>query len=43
VIYDEEQHSIVFQRVPYDYSATGRKILAAGLHPFFAGRLASGR
>ena len=43
VIYDEVQNSITFQRVPYDYSATGRKILAAGLHPFFAERLASGR
>lgn len=42
VIYDEVQNSITFQRVPYDYSATGRKILAAGLHPFFAERLASG-
>jgi diadenosine tetraphosphatase ApaH/serine/threonine PP2A family protein phosphatase len=43
VIYDEAQNSITFQRVPYDYAATGRKILAAGLHPFFAERLASGR
>jgi len=43
VIYDEAQNSVSFQRVPYDYAATGRKILAAGLHPHFAERLASGR
>jgi diadenosine tetraphosphatase ApaH/serine/threonine PP2A family protein phosphatase len=43
VIYDEAQNSVTFQRVPYDYAATGRKIQAAGLHPFFAERLASGR
>jgi predicted phosphodiesterase len=43
VIYDEARNSVVFQRVPYDYFATGRKIQAAGLHPFFAERLVSGR
>ncbi len=43
VIYDDVQNSVAFQRVGYDYSETGRKIRAAGLHPFFAERLALGR
>jgi len=43
VIYDERKNSVTFHRVPYDYSVAGRKILSAGLHPFFAERLASGR
>jgi len=43
VIYDEERNSLAFQRVSYDYSKTAGKILAAGLHPFFAERLKSGR
>jgi predicted phosphodiesterase len=43
VIYDEERNSVTYQRVSYDYSATGRKIMAAGLHSFFAERLESGR
>lgn len=42
VIYDEEQNSVTFLRVPYDFAATGRKIVQAGLHPFFAERLAAG-
>jgi len=43
VVYDEAKNSILFERVSYDYSATGRKILSAGLHPFFAERLEAGR
>lgn len=43
VIYDDERNSVTFQRVSYDYSVAGRKILAAGLHPFFAERLETGR
>ena len=43
VIYDDARNSVTFQRVDYDYSATARKIQAAGLHPFFAERLALGR
>ena len=43
VIYDEEKYSVVFHRVAYDFAATGAKILAAGLNPFFAERLADGR
>lgn len=43
VIYDEERNSVTFQRVSYDYSVAGRKILAAGLNPFFAERLETGR
>jgi len=43
VIYDDKNDSVVFYRVPYDYSATGRKILDAGMNSFFAERLASGR
>lgn len=43
VIYDEDRNSVTFERVSYDYSATGRKIIAAGLPAFFAERLESGR
>ena len=43
VMYDEEKHGVVFHRVAYDFAATGAKILAAGLNPFFAERLADGR
>lgn len=43
VIYDEVRNSVCFERVPYDYGATGAKILRAGLNPFFAERLAQGR
>jgi diadenosine tetraphosphatase ApaH/serine/threonine PP2A family protein phosphatase len=43
VIYDEEAGEITFHRVAYDYIATGRKIRAARLDPFFADRLARGR
>jgi len=42
VIYDDRNDSIVFHRVPYDFSTTGRKILDAGMNPFFAERLALG-
>jgi diadenosine tetraphosphatase ApaH/serine/threonine PP2A family protein phosphatase len=43
VLYDEAAAEVTFHRVPYDYLAAGRKILAAGLDPFFAARLAWGR
>jgi predicted phosphodiesterase len=42
VVYDDEARTISFRRAPYDHAATAGKILAAGLHPFFAERLARG-
>ncbi len=43
ILYDEAAGTIHFQRVPYDYRATAGKIIAAGLEPSFARRLAKGR
>ncbi len=43
VLHDEVAGTIHFQRVPYDYRATAGKIIAAGLEPSFARRLARGR
>ncbi len=43
VLHDEAAGTIHFQRVPYDYRATAGKIIAAGLEPSFARRLARGR
>jgi diadenosine tetraphosphatase ApaH/serine/threonine PP2A family protein phosphatase len=43
VIYDDQRDSVIFQRVSYDYSETGRKIREAGMNPFFAERLTTGR
>lgn len=43
VLHDEAAGTIHFQRVPYDYRATARKIMVAGLEPSFARRLAKGR
>jgi len=42
VVYDDQARSIVFRRASYDHTTTADKILAAGLHPFFAERLARG-
>jgi predicted phosphodiesterase len=42
VVYDDQARSIYFRRAAYDYAATASKILATGLHPFFAERLARG-
>ena len=42
VVYDDVARSISYRRAPYDHAATAAKILAAGLHPFFAERLARG-
>ena len=42
-MFDVGQALLTFHRVPYDHDAAARKILAAGLHPFFAERLALGR
>lgn len=43
VLYDEERQCVTFFRVSYDHERTARKIVAAGLDPFFASRLARGR
>ncbi len=43
VMYDEDSHSIMFHRVPYDYRTTIEKIHSNGLHEDFADRLTSGR
>ena len=42
VIYDDRARSIFYRRVTYNHAATAEKILAAGIHPFFAERLARG-
>jgi predicted phosphodiesterase len=42
-IYDIPNQLVVFRRVEYDLPATQRKILAAGLPPMLAERLADGR
>ncbi len=42
VIFDQEARSVSFRRPSYDHVATAEKIRAAGLHPFFAERLARG-
>jgi diadenosine tetraphosphatase ApaH/serine/threonine PP2A family protein phosphatase len=41
-IYDDDANEVTFFRLPYDYLAAGNKILAAGLYPRFAERLAEG-
>ncbi len=43
VIYDCAARSVCFERVHYAYASTAEKIRAAGLHPFYAERLASGQ
>jgi diadenosine tetraphosphatase ApaH/serine/threonine PP2A family protein phosphatase len=42
-LFDEEEMTLSFQRVPYDHESAARKILAAGLPPEFAQRLHDGR
>ena len=42
-IYDMERKLVVFRRVEYDLQTTQRKILAAGLPPMLAERIAEGR
>ena len=41
-IFDDEESSIQFKSVPYDVSGAQRRILAAGLPPYLAERLALG-
>jgi len=41
-IFDDEEASIQFKSVPYDVSGAQRRILAAGLPPYLAERLALG-
>lgn len=41
-IFDDEEFSIHFQSTPYDIPGAQRRILAAGLPPFLAERLAQG-
>jgi diadenosine tetraphosphatase ApaH/serine/threonine PP2A family protein phosphatase len=41
-IFDDEAASIEFKSVPYDISGAQRRILAAGLPPYLAERLALG-
>jgi diadenosine tetraphosphatase ApaH/serine/threonine PP2A family protein phosphatase len=41
-IFDDEEFSIHFKSVPYDVKGAQRRILAAGLPPFLAERLAHG-
>ena len=43
LIYDDQRRTIEFRRVVYDYHLAAEKILAAGLPPSFALRLAEGR
>lgn len=43
LIYDVTGDAVTFVRVQYDLAETARKIIAAGLHPFYAERLAKGR
>jgi diadenosine tetraphosphatase ApaH/serine/threonine PP2A family protein phosphatase len=43
VLHDEARDEVTFFRLAYDYAQTARKILDAGLEPFFAARLALGR
>lgn len=43
VLFDPETRKVEFQSVPYDYQATQRKIIDAGLPPFLAVRLELGR
>ncbi len=42
-IFDDEEFSIHFKSAPYDIAAAQRRILAAGLPPFLAERLALGK
>jgi diadenosine tetraphosphatase ApaH/serine/threonine PP2A family protein phosphatase len=42
-LYDTEAASVIFHRVPYDVAGAQKKILAAGLPPHLAARLAEGR
>ena len=41
-IFDDEEFSIQFKSVPYDMGGAQRRILAAGLPPYLAERLALG-
>jgi diadenosine tetraphosphatase ApaH/serine/threonine PP2A family protein phosphatase len=43
VTYDDAAGELTFQRVPYDYARAAEKIRRAGLHPFYADRLALGQ
>ena len=43
LIHDERAATVTFHRVAYDHRRAGKKIRAAGLDPFFAERLATGR
>ncbi len=43
VLYDEDAATLTWHRVEYDVAAAQRKILAAGLHPWLAERLAIGQ
>jgi diadenosine tetraphosphatase ApaH/serine/threonine PP2A family protein phosphatase len=43
VIYEAETMHVELRRIPYDIETTQQKILAAGLHPDLAERLAIGR
>jgi diadenosine tetraphosphatase ApaH/serine/threonine PP2A family protein phosphatase len=42
LLYDPERREVEWVRVPYDIEAARRKVLAAGLPPFFADRLRDG-
>jgi diadenosine tetraphosphatase ApaH/serine/threonine PP2A family protein phosphatase len=42
-IFDTGLLQVTFVRVPYDFEAAARAILAAGLPEFYAKRLAQGR
>jgi diadenosine tetraphosphatase ApaH/serine/threonine PP2A family protein phosphatase len=43
MIYDSEQHTFDFYRIPYDFEKTQEKIILAGLPQYLAVRLAYGR
>ena len=42
-LYDDGPRTLTYVRVPYDVETAARKIRDAGLPPFLAARLASGR
>ena len=43
LIYDSAEHAVHFQRLEYPYQETQQGVLAAGLAPKFADRLALGK
>jgi diadenosine tetraphosphatase ApaH/serine/threonine PP2A family protein phosphatase len=42
-LYDDEQDTLTFHRVPYDHEGAAQRIIQAGLPPLMAQRLHHGR